>query len=220
MTDLLEEGQKTKNEGEGEEGTTSTQNTATSAGGKDESTTQTQTKKPVVFSSEQQEQVSKLIGAARVQSREGAVASALKDLGFENVDSLKDVLKAHSDTERAKLSELEAAQTDLATLQGVNQRATDLETSNTALLAVIEGQAKSLMETLNVPEHVKPLIEAMPIAERLAYLTEHGKEFAEETTTTTTTTNKPNINSGGKGGNGEAVQKSQLAKLKHKYNIK
>ena len=213
-------GEGTNTEGEGATGaakaTTEAGKPATSAGdtgaGGKQTTQASATEDDVKQFS--QNQVSAFVGDARVKARETAVASALSELGLTDMDALKAVLKSHNDSERAKLSELEAVQADLAGLKEADTRATDTEATNKKLLKVIEIQTAALMKSLNIPEHVKPLIEAMPIVDRLAYLTENGENFAVEESK-----KKPEINSGGKGSNGDTSKNSAMAKIKSRYHI-
>lgn len=207
-----------KNEGDGDGGKPPAPPTANSAGdGTKNKGTGTAAPPAPPAAAFTQEQVNQMVGEARIKSRESAVASALSDLGFTDVESLKLAIKEHNDAKRASLTELEKAQGDLTALKGSDTRATELEATNKAMLKVIEEQTKSLLETLKVPEHVKPLIESMPVLERLAYLTEHGKEFTVEPTPPAP---KPNLNSGGKGSNGSATgEKTTRERILHKYNI-
>lgn len=204
-----------KIEGDGAGGKPPVANTANSAGGEGEKGSAKPPVTPAV--SFTQEQVNQMVGDARVKSRDTAVASALSDLGFTDVESLKSAIGEYNESKRASLTELEKAQTDLSTLTGADTRAKELEATNKAMLKVIEEQTTVLLETLKVPEHVKPLIEGMPVLERLAYLTEHGKEFSVEPDPPAP---KPNINSGGKGSNGTAnADKTERGRILHKYNI-
>lgn len=207
-----------KNEGEGAKPKGEGENTANSAGGEGEKGTGAAAAAGTPPATFTQEQVNTLVGDARVKSRDTAVASALSDLGFTDVDSLKLAIGEYNDAKRASLTELEKAQGDLTALTGADTRAKELEATNKAMLKVIEEQTNNLLETLKVPDHVKPLIEAMPILERLAYLTEHGKEFSVEPTPPAP---KPNINSGGKGSNGTAnADKTAREGILHKYKIR
>lgn len=207
-----------KNEGDGDGGKPPAPPTANSAGdGTKNKGTGTAAPPAPPAAAFTQEQVNQMVGEARIKSRESAVASALSDLGFTDVESLKLAIKEHNDAKRASLTELEKAQGDLTTLAGADTRAKELEATNKAMLKVIEQQTSALLETLKVPEHVRPLIESMPVLDRLAYLTEHGKEFTVEPTPPAP---KPNLNSGGKGSNGAATgEKTARERILHKYNI-
>lgn len=77
-------------------------------GGKPETTTLTQS------------QVNALVGKARGEAREKALADLLADLGVAKVDELKTVVTQHKKAVEAQMSELEKAQQTLATLQADN----------------------------------------------------------------------------------------------------
>lgn len=64
-----------------------------------------------------QADLDRLVGSARKQARDSAVADLLKELGVENADTLKASLKAQREAEDAKKSELEKRDARIAALE-------------------------------------------------------------------------------------------------------
>jgi hypothetical protein len=84
---------------------------------------------------------------------------------WEEAEAKLAAIREAEEEERSASERLETAQ----------QERDRLKAEHDALTAVVEAQANSMLE--GVPEHLKPLIEKMPVADRLSYLTENRERL-------------------------------------------
>ena len=213
MTLIVDKKPEAKNEGEEKP-------TATSAGSEGEKTAATAAsqaaegeKATITTRTFSQEEVNALVGNARQEARDRTAASTLKDLGFDDLDKAKTAISAFEKHRQAQLTELEQAQEKLGNLEGFDERFEASDKKVKELEKLIEAQVAAMVKSMEIPDHVKPLLEAMPVQERLSYLTEHGDKFIKQQTVV------PNSNAGSKGGGNSADNKSQKDKIRAKYGI-
>lgn len=158
-----------------------------------------------------QDSVNKMVGQARTEARD----RLLKDLGFEDAEALKTLIKQQKEAEEANMTELQKAQVELKRLGTIeaDQKASDenLQAANKSIETFVTEQ----MKTMEIPDHVTPLIQAMPLVDRLSYLTEHGAEF-----TIITGRKSVNTNASGKGkGDTKTEEKARREGIKRRYSI-
>ena len=161
-----------------------------------------------------QDEVNELLGRTRQESRDRATAGLLKELGIEDVDKLKSVVTDAEKKRKEQLSELDQATEEADRLKPFEQQATDQGKALKKYEKAVGATVEALMESMNVPDHVKPLLETMPALERLAYLTEHGDAFAKETS------NPPATNVANKGGSNGTDAANRVEKARKKYSIR
>ncbi len=159
-----------------------------------------------------QDSVNQMVGQARTEARD----RLLKDLGFENAEALKTLIKQQKDAETANMTELQKAQAEVQRLGTIEQ---SQKVSDESLLAAnksIKTFVEAQMKTMEIPDHVTPLIDAMPLVDRLSYLTEHGAEF----TTVSTGRKSVNTNASGKGtSDTKTEEKARREGIKRRYSI-
>lgn len=194
------------------ENNTQGQNTATSAGNEGNNQTQSQSTGRTFT----QEDVNGFVGTARQEARDRAVNSLLEELGLKDVDSLKGVVKDYNDQRQAQLSDLERANEELERLTPFESQAKSHKKQLDAYEAAMKANVEGLMEKLEVPEHVAPLLENMTLLERFNYLSEHGEKFAKPSGN-----NAPNTNASSKGGgNSKQLNEEERQKrIRQRYNI-
>lgn len=163
-----------------------------------------------------QDEVNELLGKTRQESRDRATAGLLKELGIEDVDKLKTVVTGAEKMRQEQMTELEQATEEASRLKPFEQQATDQGKALKKYEKAVSTTVEALMESMEVPEHVKPLLDNMPALERLAYLTEHGDAFAKEENTKPPATNVSNKGSGQNGADGA----TRMQKTRQKYGIK
>ncbi len=161
-----------------------------------------------------QAEVDSLLGKTRQEGRDRAVAGLLKDTGAKDVESLKTIVQEAEEKRQKQLSELDKTTEEVDRLKPFEQLAKEQEESLTKYKKAVEKYVETVMETMEVPEHVKPLLEQMDSLARLAYLTEHGAAFSKSATTT-----PPNSNVASKGG-GKGSNTDRLKKVRAKYSIR
>lgn len=164
---------------------------------------------PVTTRKFNQDDVDRLMGKTRTEARE----RLLKDLGYDDPDKLQADIEAFKKHQKAQMSELERLQSDLSELNGVGEKLTAAEAKVEALNQLIEQQVEAQMKALDVPDHVKPLLEGMSPEAKLAYLNEHGASFVKEQKP-----KAPRTNAAGKGGGASNAAERQT-RIRHKYNI-
>lgn len=162
-----------------------------------------------------QEDVNRIAGEARKTARAAAVNELLKEIGLESQDALTDLVNDAKTRREADMTELQKATERIGELEPLQEQTqtlnNQLESANQALQTYLDA----LEAELNIPEHVKPLLENMNKPERLDYLSKNKDAFARTT--------PPNTNAGGKGGKPpqtaqEIEQKRE--KLRAKYGIR
>ena len=160
-----------------------------------------------------QAEVDAIMGKTRQESRDRAIAGLLEDAGLKSSDQLTTVVKDYEKQRTDRLSDLEKLQEETNRLTPFEQQTKDQEKQLKQYEKTLKAHIETLMKTLSVPEHVKPLLEQMPNLERLAYLTEHGSAFAAPQT--------PALNTANKGGGTDKGQsaKDRASKVRLKYGI-
>ena len=162
-----------------------------------------------------QEEVNELLGKTRQEGRDRAVAGLLSDLKLDDVDALKTIVVDAEAHRKAQMTELDQAKEEANRLKLFEDQATDQAKAIKKYEKAVDATVSSLMETLEVPDHVKPLLEAMPTLARLAYLTEHGEVFKKESS------KPPETNVSGKGaGKNGADASARKKKTRQKYGIR
>lgn len=162
-----------------------------------------------------QQEVDTLMGTTRAEARDRATTATLSDLGFENAEAAKTAMAAWKQHQTDQLSELEQAQLKVTELSGATDQLAAKDKEVKALNTLIEAQVKAQIELMEVPDHILPLLDAMPVPERLAYLTEHGANFTKQPTTP-----MPKTNAGGKGGgNAGDEAKARRKRIHTRYSI-
>ena len=161
-----------------------------------------------------QEEVNELLGRTRQEGRDRATAGLLKELGIEDVESLKTVVTDAEKKRKEQMTELEQATEEASRLKPFEQQATEQAKVLKSYEKAVGATVESLMKTMEVPDHVKPLLESMPALERLAYLTEHGAAFVKETS------KPPATNVANKGGTNSTDASKRIDKARQKYGIR
>lgn len=160
-----------------------------------------------------QAEVDSLLGKTRQEGRDRAVAGLLKDTGAKDVEALKAIVQEAEEKRIAQLSELDKTAEEVKRLKPFEQLATEQEESLGKYKKAVEKYVETVMETMEVPDHIKPLLEQMDSLARLAYLTEHGAAFSKSATST-----PPNSNVSSKGGGKNG--KDGVKKARARYGIK
>lgn len=160
-----------------------------------------------------QAEVDSLLGKTRQEGRDRAVAGLLKETGAKDVESLKTTVQEAEEKRIAQLSELDKTVEEVKRLKPFEELAKEQEKSLAEYKKAVEKYVETVMETMEVPDHIKPLLEQMDSLARLAYLTEHGAAFSKSATST-----PPNSNVSAKGGGGKN-EKDGVKKARQKYGI-
>lgn len=160
-----------------------------------------------------QAEVDSLLGKTRQEGRDRAIAGLLKEVGVKDAETLKNIVHEAEEKRRQQLSEVEKMTEEVARLKPFEELASSQEESLKKYQKAVDGYVKSLSETLEVPDHVKPLLETMDSLAKLAYLTEHGAAFSKSPTSTPPTTNAASKGSGTNG-------KDRANKVRQKYGIR
>jgi hypothetical protein len=160
-----------------------------------------------------QDDVNKMVGQARQEARD----RILKDLGVDDPEDLKTMIGEYRKQQEANMTELEKSQANVKRLEIIEAQNKEAGESLLAAEQAISNFVSAQMKTLEIPDHVSPLIESMPMIDRLNYLTEHGAEFAVD---------KPakkksvNTNASGKGGSDKSAEETERkAAIKRRYSI-
>lgn len=159
-----------------------------------------------------QEEVDKLVGNTRTKAREKAVESLIEELGVQDVDSLKELVKQAEERRLANLSEVEKLQEQIKSLGEVQQQSKATSKELKAYQEAVENTVANQLKSLNIPSHVAALLENMPALEKLNYLSENAKHFAKPMTTNTNAATKGS-------GNTATSKEEQLKKVRAKYGI-
>ena len=160
-----------------------------------------------------QEEVNELLGRTRQEGRERAIAGLLKDTGMKDVDSLKEVINQAEQKRLDQLSEFEKLSEEVEKLRPFEQKAKDQDGLIEQYEKAVETHLEALMKTMDVPDHVKPLLSNMAILDQLAYLSEHGEAFMKEISSVPPSTN---VSDKGSGKNGA---KERQRRIRQKYGI-
>lgn len=160
-----------------------------------------------------QAEVDNLLGKTRQEGRDRAIAGLLKETGIKDAETLKSIVQEAEEKRLQQLSEVEKMTEEVTRLKPFEELASNQEESLKQYQKAVDGYVKSLMENMEVPDHVKPLLEAMDSLARLAYLTEHGAAFSKSPMSTPPATN---ASSKGSGSNG----KDRAKKVRQKYGIR
>ena len=162
-----------------------------------------------------QEDVNKLVGTTRTDTRAKTQTDLLTELGIDDLDALKLLVKTSKDKELENMSELEKANAEATRLKGVEEANTTAATLLTEAHGAIEGLLEVRLKELDVPEHILPLLEGMPLVERLKYLNDNGDKFTKEVK------KKPETNASSKGGSSASDQtKAQKQRIIDRYRIR
>lgn len=149
-----------------------------------------------------QEDVNKLVGSTRTDTRAKTQSDLLTELGLEDVDTLKALVTNAKEQKLAQMSELEKANAEAARLKNIEEANNEAGEALLQANKAIEGLLEVRLKELDVPEHLLPLLEGMPLVDRLEYLNENGDKFAKETK------KRPETNASGKGGSSTSAEKT------------
>ena len=161
-----------------------------------------------------QAEVDTLLGKTRQEGRDRATNALLQETGMKDVESLKTVLANAEQKRIEQLSDLEKTTEENNRLIPFEQLATKQTETIKKYEKAVGKHVESLMETLEVPDHVKPLLSQMDSLAKLAYLTEHGAAFSKQPSSPPPSTNVSD-KGGGKTNGAEGVKKAR-----QKYGIR
>lgn len=162
-----------------------------------------------------QDDVNKLVGTTRTDTRAKTQTDLLSELGLDDLEALKLLVKTSKDKELENMTELEKANAEATRLKGVEEANTAAATLLTEAHGAIEGLLEVRLKELDVPEHILPLLEGMPLVERLKYLNDNGDKFTKEVK------KKPETNASSKGGSSSSDQtKAQKQRIADRYKIR
>ena len=162
-----------------------------------------------------QEDVNKLVGTTRTDTRAKTQTDLLAELGIGDLDTLKLLVKTSKDKELESMSELEKANAEATRLKGVEEANTEAGKALLEAHKAIEGLLEVRLKELDVPEHILPLLEGMSLVDRLEYLNENGDKFTKEVK------KKPETNASSKGGSSSSDQnKAQKQRIIDRYRIR
>jgi hypothetical protein len=126
---------------------------------------------------------------------------------------LKAIVEAAEKSRKENLTEVEKLTEQVDELTAKTAEGKKTAKTLKAYDEAMKGHVTMLLEQLNVPDHVKPLLEAMGTLEQLNYLSEHGQSFAKPVQT--------NTNAGAKGTSTSSSEAERLrAKTKARYGIR
>jgi uncharacterized protein YaaN involved in tellurite resistance len=160
-----------------------------------------------------QAEVDALLGKTRQEGRDRATNALLQETGMKDVEALKALVLDAEEKRKEQLSDLDKITEENSRLKPFEQLATEQTESLTKYEKAVGKHVESLMETLEVPDHVKPLLEQMDSLAKLAYLTEHGAAFSKQPASP-----PPNSNVSNKGGGKNG--KDRIKKAQQKYGIR
>jgi len=160
-----------------------------------------------------QADVDALLGKTRQEGRDRATSALLQETGMKDVESLKTVILDAEKKRKEQLSDLDKITEENNRLVPFEQLATEQKESLTKYEKAVGKYVESLMEAMEVPDHIKPLLTQMDSLAKLAYLTEHGAAFSKQAASTPPSTNVSN-KGGGKNG------ADSIKKARQKYGIR
>ena len=161
-----------------------------------------------------QEDVNKLVGSTRTDTRAKTQTDLLEELGLNDLDALKVLVKDAEAVRLANMSDLEKANAEATRLKDVDEANKVVAEALTEANTAIEGLLQVRLKELDVPEHLLPLLEGMPVVERLKYLNENGDKFAKEVK------KKPETNASSKGGSSTSADtKANKQRILDRYRI-
>lgn len=161
-----------------------------------------------------QAEVDALLGKTRQEGRDRATSALLQETGMKDVESLKAVILDAEKKRIEQLSDLDKTTEENNRLIPFEQLATKQTETIKKYEKAVGKHVESLMETLEVPDHVKPLLSQMDSLAKLAYLTEHGAAFSKQAASPPPSTNVSD-KGGGKTNGAEGVKKAR-----QKYGIR
>ncbi len=142
-----------------------------------------------------QKQLDELIGTARSKGRESGATAILKDLGIEDLKTLKAVVTDHRESQQASMTELQKAQERVEELEGRVTTLEPLEAQNQEYADAITTRVDAITKDLALPDHVQELIDPMSPVQKLTYLTKHREALEPNKKGKT-----PNVNGANAGG--------------------
>lgn len=161
-----------------------------------------------------QAEVDTLLGKTRQEGRDRATSALLQETGMKDVESLKSVILDAEKKRIEQLSDLDKTTEENNRLKPFEQLATEQTETIKKYEKAVGKHVESLMETLEVPDHVKPLLSQMDSLAKLAYLTEHGAAFSKQAASP-----PPSTNVSEKGG-GKTNGADGIKKARQKYGIR
>ena len=161
-----------------------------------------------------QAEVDTLLGKTRQEGRDRATSALLQETGMKDVESLKTVILDAKKKRIEQLSDLDKTTEENNRLIPFEQLATKQTETIKKYEKAVGKHVESLMETLEVPDHVKPLLSQMDSLAKLAYLTEHGAAFSKQAAPPPANTNVSD-KGGSKTNGAEGVKKAR-----QKYGIR
>lgn len=184
---------------------------------------------------EQQEKPDPAVTDGGGQQQQQADKSAATNADTKELDDLRAALKQANDeaaqrrhkikemedqikkSERAGMDETERLKAELADLQGANTERDQLKAKAEALETAVNGQVEALLKELDVPGHIRELIEPMDAAGKLAYLTKNRAAFVKAEK------QKPDIDAGNKGGSGKKpaeIDDKRRKEIRQRYRLR
>lgn len=160
-----------------------------------------------------QAEVDAMLGKIRKEGRDRATTALLQETGMKDVESLKTLVLEAEQKRVEQLSDLDRITEENNRLKPFEQLATEQTKSLTKYEKAVGKYVESLIETMEVPDHIKPLLAQMDSLARLAYLTEHGAAFSKQATSPPPSTNVSNKGGGKNGADG-------IKKARQKYGIR
>lgn len=103
------------------------------------------------------------------------------------------------DLQRKDMDEVERLKAELNDAKGAATQQEELQQSLDAMSVILTEQVTAMFADLNVPNHVKKLLEVQPVSDQLQYLIENREEFGKKKKPP-----KTNINASGKTTSGVA----------------
>jgi len=121
---------------------------------------------------------------------------------------LKEYEDAASAAELEKMGEVERLTTQLVTAQSEAEKVEALTTQVTSYQEAVTAFVEDLQKQLDIPDHIKSLLEEKDALAQLNYLTKNREAFASPNPPPT----KPNINSAAKGGKSTQAETDEARK--------